>query len=293
MVGSTDYLAIRSILETPILDAHKWAKVPGLPADMVFVDLEDSVPVGRKEEARDKAHEALSDRAWFGEKLILARPNHLSTPWGLDDVKALVAAGATCLAYPKVTTARDLLDFVDVLAGLGASPDIFAIVETAGAVVEIKDIAAVPGVVALMSGPGDLSADAGIELYEPSGELNRAFLVTKTLTVLAGAANGLATTDFAITPNLRDTAQVRTLVEESRRLGFTAMSTFYPPHVDIINDVFSPSPAAVGHAEEVVSLYEEAVGRGDPAVLTGRGEVILVHDYHKALRLLARARRYS
>ena len=41
---TTDYLAIRSILETPILDDHKWAKLPSLPADMVFVDLEDSVP---------------------------------------------------------------------------------------------------------------------------------------------------------------------------------------------------------------------------------------------------------
>jgi citrate lyase beta subunit len=283
-----DYLAIRSILETPILDSYKWAKIPSLPADMVFVDLEDSVPVSGKDEARRRAHECLQDRDFFGDKLILARPNHLSTPWGRDDVKALVDAGAPCMAYPKISSVHDLLEFVDVLDGLGASPDIFAIIETAGSVMELKEIAAHPNVVALMSGPADLSVDAGMAMYGPDGEFNPAFLVTKTLTVLAGAANGLATTDFAITPDLRDLAQVRARVEESRRLGFTAMSTFYPPHVEIINEVFSATEQERQNAERIIALYEEGLDRGDPAVLSDDGEVLLVHDYEKAQRLLRR-----
>jgi len=284
----TDYLAVRSILETPILDTYKWAKIPHLPADMVFVDLEDSVPVTGKEEARKRAYEALQDGDFFGDKLILARPNHLDTPWGTDDVKALVDGGAECMAYPKVSSAEDLVELVELLDGLGASPDIFAIIETAGSVLALREIAAFPNVVALMSGPGDISVDAGIALYEPNGELNRAFLVTKTLTVLAGAANKVATVDFAITPDLRDLEQVRARVEESRRLGFTAMSTFYPPHVDIINEVFSATPAEREAAARVVALYEDGLERGDPAVLTDDGEVLLVHDYHTAQRLLQR-----
>jgi citrate lyase beta subunit len=175
-----------------------------------------------------------------------------------------------------------------VLDNLGASPDIFAIIETAGSVMWLREIAAFPNVVALMSGPADLSVDAGMSMYEPDGALNPAFLVTKTLTVLAGAANGRATTDFAIVPNLRDLDAVRARVEESKRLGFTAMSTFYPPHVDIINEVFSPSAEERAGAELLVATYEAALDRGDPAVLSDDGELLLVHDYHKANRVLGR-----
>lgn len=283
-----DYLAVRSILETPILDQHKWAKIPTLPADMLFVDLEDSVPVGGKNEARALAGERLRDKEFFGGRLILTRPNHLSTPWGLDDVKTLVDAGAECMAYPKISSIDDLAEFMEVLDKLGAAPDIFAIVETAGSVLALREIAAFPNVVALMSGPADLSVDTGMALYEPNGDLNPAFLVTKTLTVLAGAANGLATTDFAIVPNLRDLDAVRARVEESKRLGFTAMSTFYPPHVEIINDVFSPAADERSDAQRIVTTYEAALERGDPAVLSDAGELLLVHDYHKAQRLLRR-----
>ncbi len=140
-----DYLAVRSILETPILDRHKWAKIPSLPADMVFVDLEDSVPVAGKEEARQRAATCLSDRDFFGDKLILARPNHLRTPWGLDDIKTLVDAGADCLAYPKVSCLEDLKELQTVLDELGASPHIFAIIETAGSVLGARRHFRLPG----------------------------------------------------------------------------------------------------------------------------------------------------
>src|SRR5205085_4527768 len=129
------------------------------------------------------------------------------------------------VADPELSSLGDLHAFMSVLDGLGAAPDVFAIVETAGSVLWLREIAAFPNVVALMSGPADMSVDAGMAMYEPNGDLNPAFLVTKTLTVLAGAANGAATTDFAIVPNLRDLDAVRARVEESKRLGFTAIST--------------------------------------------------------------------
>ena len=84
---------------------------------------------------------------------------------------------------------------------------------------------------------------------------------------------------------------MRRRVEESRRIGFTAMSTFYPPHVDIINEVFSGTPDQVAKAEAIVEAYEVGLERGDPAVLSDEGEVLLVHDYEKAKRLLRRAGR--
>ena len=62
------------------------------------------------------------------------------------------------------------------------------------------------------------------------------------------------------------------------------MSTFYPPHVKIINEVFSASAEQIAEAERVVELYQAAVERGEPAVLADEGEVLLIHDYEKASR---------
>jgi citrate lyase beta subunit len=282
------YRAVRSILETPILDERKWAKVSGIPADMAFVDLEDSVPATLKAEARERVVSALHGGDLAG-KLALGRPNHLSTEWGRDDVIAFAEAGVDCLAYPKIEDPDDLAELIDLLDEHGASPAIFAIIETAGSVLWSRELAAMPRVVALMSGPGDISVDVGMPLYEEDGTLNQGFLFTKMQTVLAGAAYDLATVDIAYAPDMRDLAEVRRRMEQSRRLGFTTMATFYPPHIDLINAVFSPDADQVRVATDIVDRYEAARRQGAPAVLTEDGRTILVHDYQKAKKLLARA----
>ncbi|MET0149445.1 MAG: aldolase/citrate lyase family protein, partial [Acidimicrobiales bacterium] len=91
------YLGVRSLLETPIMDDHKWAKLPGIPTDAVLVDLEDSVPPPLKEQARERVVGALKDRSFFEGRVLVARCNHLSTPWGRDDLQVLGEAGVTCL----------------------------------------------------------------------------------------------------------------------------------------------------------------------------------------------------
>ncbi|GAA2403824.1 CoA ester lyase [Actinomadura vinacea] len=289
--GRHDYRALRSILETPILDDRKWGKLPGIPADAVFLDLEDSVAPAGKEEARERAVRALRERAFDGTKLLLPRPNHLTTPWGADDIEALAGCRPDCVVYPKISSADDVREVQELFRGHGADPDIFAIIETSRSVLELRDIATVPGVVGLMSGPGDISVDAGVPLYEPDGALNGIFHVTKTLTALAGAAYGLATTDIAYAHDIRDLAVIRDRVRASRRMGFTAMTTFYPPHVDIINDEFTPGEEERRAARECVAAYEEVLAGNRAAALSPDGEPILVHDYEKARSLLARAER--
>ena len=281
------FRSVRSIIETPIMDDHKWAKLAGIPADMAFIDLEDSVPPERKSEARERVASALHGDE-LGGKLALGRPNHLRTEWGRDDVIAFAEAGVDCLAYPKIESPKDLQDLIDLLDQHGSRPSIYAIIESAGSVVWLREIAAMPGVVALMSGPGDLSVDIGMPLYEDDGTLNRGFFFTKMLTVVTGAAFSLATVDIAYNRDLRDLDEIRRRIQQSRRLGFTSMSTFYPPHVDLINEVFSPGAGEVSEAQDIVARYEQALSEGNPAVLTEAGESLLVHDYEKAKSVLAR-----
>jgi citrate lyase beta subunit len=283
------YRAIRTVQETPILNDHMWAKIPSIPADMFFLDLEDSVPPARKQEARERAIGYLDDPTYFDGRLTLARPNHLSTPWGHDDVVAMAEHGVTCLAYPKIHRTEELLEVIELLERYGASPDIFAIVETSGSIMDLKELARIDNVVAMMSGPGDLSVDMAVQLMGDDGRLNAIFDVTKAMTVIAAAANRLACTDVVYMPDYRDLEEFRRRAEASRAMGFTALSTLYPPHVAIANEVFTPTAKEVAKAQELVDIYRTVLSEGRPAALTDDGEIILVHDYEKALSLLEKA----
>src|SRR5262249_1205043 len=92
----------------------------------------------------------------------------------------------------------------------------------------------------------------------------------------------------AFTPDLRDLDDVRRRYEISRGMGFNMGFAFYPPHIDVINEVFGVSAAELAAADEVIGLYEAAVAAGDPAVTLESGRTILVHDYQKAQHVRAR-----
>lgn len=283
------YAGIRSILESPLMDDHKWAKIPLIPADAIFIDLEDSLPPDRKEAGRERAVEYLAQPGYFGGRVTISRPNAMGTPWGRDDVLALGDAGVECIALPKIRTSEDVLEIQELLRGRGADPDIFAIIETAQAVLEVNRIAAIDKVAGLMFGAGDLTVDSGIPLVGLDGELNAAIVPPKVQAVLAGAAHGCLTTDIAFFPDIRDLDEVRRRYSAIRRLGFTTGVTFYPPHVEVINEIFAPSEDELADALAVIEAYESARAAGHPAVTLEGGRVLLIHDYEKALKVRDRA----
>jgi citrate lyase subunit beta/citryl-CoA lyase len=71
-------------------------------------------------------------------------------------------------------------------------------------------------------------------------------------------------------------------------MGFTGMTTFYPSHIAVIHDVFTPAIAEVAHAKKVVDAYERVLADGR-AALQVDGQVVLVHDYEKAKTILEEA----
>ncbi|HEY1831846.1 MAG TPA: aldolase/citrate lyase family protein [Acidimicrobiales bacterium] len=287
-----DYVAawhrVRCCFESPILDERKWAKIPTIPADAFMLDLEDAVPIDRKEEARTKVLEYLAQPEYFGGAMSIPRVNHLSTKWGRDDIIALAEAGIDQLMYPKTESAEDLEEVLELCRKHGSDPKIKASIESARGVIEIERIVAMDAVVVVGCGIGDLHVDTGQPLYEEDGSLSPIHYYPKLKTVMTAVAFGKAKIGFPQLPNLKDFDEYRKRAIIEKRLGFTGCSAFYPPHVEILNEVFSPSEGEVAHAHEIISLYEEAVAQGKPAALLPTGEALLVHQYKEAQNILAR-----
>ncbi len=281
---------VRSILETPILDDRKWAKVPGIPADAVLLDLEDSVPEQRKNEARAKVAAHLADPAYLGGRVALPRVNALATPHGEADLRAVAAAGAEIIVYPKAGSAAELDAVRAILRDVGAEARLVPVIETARAVLELDTIAAGPHIGGLLFGPFDLAVDAGITPFDGPALFADAYHYAKSKLVLAGAAFDVPVFDFLLTPQLRDRAQVTAAADHARRMGFDGMAAFYPPHIDVINAAFTPSADAVAQARQVVRAYEAALNAGNAAAQLD-GKALIVQDYKRALQTLGRGTR--
>src|SRR3954470_1815818 len=106
----------RSGLSVPGSSPKMLQKAPGLPADEVFMDLEDSVAPGAKEEARGNVIQAVKEGDWSGKTLVV-RVNDVSTKWCYRDIIEVVEnAGQLidCLMIPKVQDAAQV-HFVDNL----------------------------------------------------------------------------------------------------------------------------------------------------------------------------------
>lgn len=276
---------VRSFLETPILDDRKWAKVASTTADAVFLDLEDSVPPERKVEARDRAVAVLADPGALAGRVLVPRVNSLSSDWGVDDVRTLAGCRPAWVAYPKARSAAEVRRVLELLAAGGAQAGLVVIVETAAAVLALAQIADVPGVAALILGPSDLALDAGWTMFDGDRPRAEAYAYPRSKLSLVGAALGVPVYDTVFVTDIRDLDAVRRAALEARHLGFTGMATFYPPHLEVIHQTFTASPAELDEARVLVAAYEAGLSEGRAAVNIG-GRAVLVQDYARARRLL-------
>lgn len=279
---------VRSLLETPILDEHKWQKVPQIPADGILLDMEDSAPPNRKADAREKVVEFLSRPDYFAGRPVLPRVNSLETPWGEEDLRALAGSGAEVVLYPKVRTSGEVREVEAILRDGGSRAKLFVIVETAAAVINLADIVGTGAVAGLLFGPADLALDAGFAHFADGDLFEEPYYYVRSKLILVAAAARIPVFGIPFVPDMRDLTRVKQEVIRARRQGFTGLATFYPPHVDIINAVFTPSGEEIAEARRIVSMYEASLASGEAALSEG-GHAVLVHDYERSRRMLRRA----
>jgi citrate lyase subunit beta/citryl-CoA lyase len=306
MSERTRNLPRRSCLSIPGSSEKMLGKGPGIPADMVFLDLEDSVAPLEKEGARAKVVDAIKNQDW-GEKVLCVRINAWDTEWTAYDVIEVVGRAGPRLEevmLPKVQSAAEvvaldlLLNQVEVAAGLPPGHiGIEAQIETARGLIEVEEICASSSrLETIIFGPADFAASmempvltGGVQIPEYPGD-HFHYVFNKIL--MAGRANGLQVIDGPFL-KIREPDAFRDYCNRTKVLGYDGKWALHPDQVTILNEVFSPTQEQFDRAWDILDAYREATeGSGERrgAVMFG-DEMIDEASRKMALKFLARGER--
>jgi malyl-CoA/(S)-citramalyl-CoA lyase len=279
----------------PPSNAKMVAKVPDIAptVDILLANLEDGVPASDKEAARAGLIDVAKNTD-MGDTQLWTRVNSLDSPWGLDDLTAAVLEAGEALdviMIPKVEGHEDihyvdrLLAQLEAKAGLTEPLMVHAILETARGVANVEEICgASPRMQGLSLGPADLAANRRMKTTRVGGghpgylvrqdpdaddpEAPRAtyqqdlWHYTVARMVDACVANGILPF-YGPFGDIKDTVACEDQFRNAYLLGCVGAWSLHPVQIDIAKRVFSPDPADVAHAVEVI----EAMGDGTGAVL--------------------------
>ena len=235
--------------------------------DSIMLDLEDSVTIAEKDTARLLVYNALRS-VDYGDTEMVVRINPLNTPYGRKDIEAVVKAGVHVIRMPKTETAAEVeevereIEKVEREIGCLGRTRIMAAIESALGVVNAYAIAtASPRMMGIALGAEDYCANLKTQRTPGGDELR---LARETIVVAARAA-GIDALD-TVYSNLDDMETFRKEVELIHTLGFDGKSIINPRQIEIVNEVFAPTPRALAPARAIIAAIREAERRGSGVV---------------------------
>jgi citrate lyase subunit beta/citryl-CoA lyase len=282
-------MRLRSLLFVPGDRPDQMRKAQQTAADAVILDLEDSVAGGAKEPARRHVADFLDVTPRV--QPVFVRLNSLATGLTERDIAGVAAASASPDGWvlPKAEGAASITALGRLLAAAGVpNPRILPIAtETPVAVFHLGEYASVATRLAGVTwGVEDLPAAIGATTArEPDGRLTPPYEMVRALVLFAAHAAGVPAIE-TVYPAFRDNEGLTRTAALAARDGFNGMMAIHPAQVPIINAAFTPSPAAVAHAERVVAAFANQPGAG---VLSLDGAMIDAPHLRQAQRILAQA----
>ncbi|WP_210082256.1 CoA ester lyase [Mycobacterium sp. OAE908] len=282
------YRPRRTCLSVPGSNPKMIEKAKNLPADEVFLDLEDAVAPDAKAEARTQVALALAEPGWAGQ-LRGVRVNDWTTPWTYADVIEVVSTVASAkdaaldiVVLPKVTDVSHihaldlLLSQLETTHGLPVGRiGIEAQIENAKGLTNIDAIAAAPRMQALVLGPADMAASLNMRTLEvgeqPEGyDVGDAHHHVLMRILVAARTHGVLAIDGPYL-KVRDVDGFRRVAGRSAALGYDGKWVLHPDQIEAGNEVFSPRQSDYDHAELILEAYEWHTSRAGGA----RGAVML------------------
>jgi citrate lyase subunit beta/citryl-CoA lyase len=287
---------MRSLLFVPADDAKKLDKAMACGADALIVDLEDSIPAQGKAQARMRAAAFIGEAGKAAHRpRLLVRINGFATGLADADLDAVVPARPDAIMLPKAEGGPDVvradakLSAREAIAGLpdGSIRIVAIATETATALFLAGTYGGASArLEGLTWGAEDLSAELGAEANrDGDGRFLDPYRLARAL-CLAGAAAARVQAIDTVAVDFRNAAALRQESEEARRDGFTGKMAIHPAQVPIINEVFTPSAAAVAEARAVIAAFEANPDRGTVGI---DGVMYDRPHLERARQLLARA----
>jgi len=263
----------RAALYVPADNPRALKKARGLEADLMILDLEDAVAPAAKAGARTAACAAV---AALAPKPVLIRINALTSPWGPDDLTAVLAARPQGVLLPKVNTAGDI---AAARAQAGGLP-LWAMIETPRAVLNLAAIAA-SGVAGLVLGSNDLLKEMGARPMPDAANLHAAM----SLCVIAARAHGLTVLD-GVHNDIADSEGFAAAARLARDFGFDGKTVIHPAQIPLCNAAFTPGAEEIAAARAILDAF---AAQPDAGVIALNGRMVERLHADSAARLLARA----
>lgn len=247
----------RSVLYMPGANKSALEKAKTLPADSLILDLEDSVAPEAKAEARDSVCAAVK-AGGYGHRELVIRVNAIETPWGMDDLRAAVAAVPDAILVPKVSQPGDIVTAAKVLGSVHApgKTRLWAMMETPKSMLNAREIAALGAepehrLACLVMGTNDLLKESRARALH-----NRIAVVPwLAMTLVAARAFGLDILD-GVYNDFRDDKGFREECEHGRTLGMDGKTLIHPSQVTPCNEIFSPTDEEVTWSRAIIAAFD-------------------------------------
>ncbi len=257
-------------------------------ADGIIFDLEDSVDISEKDNARNLIYNYLTDGTTH-PSLVVLRINPVDSDFFEKDLKLINCNKIDYILLPKteiksLMKLEDRLQKIEEACGLKALK-IIALVESAKSIIEIDEIAKHNRVEAILLGAEDLCNDLEISRSNQGQEI----LFARSKVIYACASNNIISIDTPNT-NIND----EKLLEEdcliAKNLGMKAKTSIHPSQLDIINNIFSPSIEEIDWAKKVIELKNINKGKG---AFSLNGKMIDKPLILKAEKIIEKAKKYK
>ncbi|MDA8277052.1 MAG: CoA ester lyase [Actinomycetota bacterium] len=294
----------RSCLSVPGSSERFLEKAPTIPADMSFLDLEDSVAPLEKEAARGKVVNAIRELPW-DDRVLCVRVNAWDTKWTYQDVIEVVGGAGERLdeiMLPKVQSAADviamdlLLTQVEKNFGLPIGHiGIEAQIESTLGLINVEEIcASSKRLETIVFGPADFAASmempvltGGVQIPTYPGD-HFHYVFSKIL--MAGRAFGLQVIDGPFL-KIRDIEGLHDYCQRTANLGYDGKWALHPDQVTEINKIYSPTQEQFDRANAILDAYKEATeGDRKGAVMFG-DEMIDEASRKMAIKFVSRGER--
>ena len=293
----------RSCLAVPGSNPKMLAKAAALPADMVFLDLEDAVaPLEKNDATRQNVVDALTGHEWTAPTRVV-RVNGIDTTWCFRDILYVVAGARDaldCIMLPKVqgpdhvAFAHHLLTQLEAELGMHTRIGLEIQIESARGAENLPAIAdASDRIETIIFGPGDYAADLGIPQLSVGAHRRGLPGRPVALHPLAHRHHRTRARLAGHRRPLRRDPRPRRLphvAERSARLGCDGKWALHPDQIEILNEVYRPTQAQYDRAEALLDAYRQATEGDRRGAVMWEGEMIDEASRKMAEQVAARGR---